>query len=466
MRRGSVAAPVPVLAAVAATGIAVTAAIVVVPGLGFGFRAPELYAGIETAATVVAALAAYLVASRYPRTASLQDLALVVAFGLLAAGNLLFVTVPLMAGEPTSWLTAWASPAARALAAAALAFAALAPDVRLGSPRRAAVTATVLATVALALTAIAGTLLSLPNVPGAELAAQGVDDARIEAAPAGVLILQLTACALFAVAAAGFALRARRRLEPLLAWVALAALLAAFSRVHEVLFPIVTSDWVLTADLLRLTMYTALLAGAIAEIGAYQRRLSEVAALEERRRVARELHDGLAQELAFISMESRRLVASSPSDSATEIATAAARALDESRQAIAVLQKPRDGAFAEELQEVAGRLAGRAGARLRLQLDRDVELGPDRRDPLLRIVREAISNGIRHGGASEFVLSLSSDDGLRMIVRDNGSGFDPDAVDGGGFGLRSMRDRARALGGLIEVRSHHGHGTEVEVVLP
>lgn len=443
-----------------------TAAIVVVPGLGFGFRAPELYAGIETAATVVAALAAYLVASRYPRTASLQDLALVVAFGLLAAGNLLFVTVPLMAGEPTSWLTAWASPAARVLAAAALAFAALAPDVRLGSHRRAAATATVLATVALALVAIAGTLLSLPNVPGAELAAQGVDDARIEAAPAGVLILQLTACALFAVAGAGFALRARRRLDPLLAWVALAALLAALSRVHEVLFPIVTSDWVLTADLLRLTMYSALLAGAIAEIGAYQRRLSEVAALEERRRVARELHDGLAQELAFISMESRRLVAGSPSDSATEIATAAARALDESRQAIAVLQKPRDGAFADELQEVAGSLAGRAGARLRLQLDRDVELGPDRRDPLLRIVREAISNGIRHGGASEFVLCLSSDDGLRVIVRDNGSGFDPDAVHGSGFGLRSMRDRVRALGGSIEIRSGRGHGTEIEVALP
>jgi signal transduction histidine kinase len=444
----------------------VTVAIVVVPGLGFGFRAPSLYAGIETAATVVAALAAYLVASRYPRTASLRDLALVVAFGLLAAGNLLFVTVPLMAGEPTSWLTAWASPAARALAAAALAFAALAPDVRLGSPRRAAATAAVSATVALALMATVGTLLSLPSVPGAELAAQGVDAARIGAAPAGVLILQLTACALFALAAAGFALRARRRAEPLIAWVGLAALLAALSRVHEVLFPIVTSDWVLTADLLRLTMYTALLAGAIAEIGAYQRRLSEVAALEERRRVARELHDGLAQELAFISMESRRLVASSPSSSATEIATAAGRALDESRQAIAVLQKPRDGAFADELQEVAGRLAGRAGARLRLQLDRDVELGPDRRDPLLRIVREAISNGIRHGGASEFVLCLSSDDGLRVIVRDNGSGFDPDAVHSGGFGLRSMRDRARALGGLIEIKSDHGHGTEIEVVLP
>ena len=465
MRRLSASAVIPILAVTTIAGVALTVAILAVPGFGFGFRAPELYTGIETAATVVAALAAYLMAGRYARTWKLRDLALVVAFAVLAVSNLAFLTVPLIAGEPAGSLSAWGASGARLIAALALAFAAVAPDVRLGAPRKAAGVAGVLTVGGLTMAALGSELI--PSLPaGSELAAQGTDGAQVEG-PAGFLVLQLTAALLFAVAAVGLARQARNGYDRLLAWVALASLLAALSRVHEFLFPVVSSDWVLSADLLRLAMYSALLLGTLAEIGAYQRQLGAVAALEERRRVARELHDGLAQELAFISMESRRLAAAGDSRSATDIADAAQRALDESRQAIAVLHQRRDGTFADELQEVAGRLAGRAGARLRLEFERDVDLAPDRRDPVLRIVREAISNGIRHGGASEVVLCVSNGDALRVLVRDNGCGFDPDAIDRkAGFGLTTMRERASALGGAVAIRSGIGQGTEIEVTIP
>jgi signal transduction histidine kinase len=461
----SVDAVIPMLVAIALAGVAATLAIAVVPDVGFGFRAPELYTGIETSATVVSVLAAYLVAGRFRRTARLRDLALVVAFGLLAIGNFAFLTVPTLADDTSGWLAAWAAPGARLLAALALAFAALAPDVRLGDPRRGAIVAALLGTVGLGLVALGAASLALPDPPGAALAAAGTDDPQIEG-PAGFLALQLVAGALFAAAAVGLAFQARNRYDRLLAWVALAAVLAALSRVHELLFPVVSDQWVLTADLLRFGMYLALLCGALAEIGAYQRGLSDAAALEERRRVARDLHDGLAQELAFISLESRRLAAASPSESTAEIATAAQRALEESRQAIAILQRRREGPFADELQEVAGRLAGRAGARLRVEFEHEVDLEPERRDPVLKIVGEAITNGVRHGSASEFVLCLSHREGLRVLVRDNGCGFDPSVSQAGGFGLSTMRERARALGGDVEVRSQAGAGTEVEVVLP
>ena len=87
---------------------------------------------------------------------------------------------------------------------------------------------------------------------------------------------------------------------------------------------------------------------------------------------------------------------------------------------------------------------------------------------LLRIVREAVTNGVRHGGATEVSVTLHHEGGLRLTVSDNGSGFEPDHPPGrlDSFGLTSMRERATALGGRLEVRSGQGRGTEVEVVLP
>lgn len=156
-----------------------------------------------------------------------------------------------------------------------------------------------------------------------------------------------------------------------------------------------------------------------------------------------------------------------PGGRAADVALAAERALDESRDAIAALRRRHDDPFALELSQVAEQLAARAGARLRLDLDARIEVADAQRDPLLRIVREAVTNGVRHGKATELSLELSMDHGLRVSVRDNGVGFEPGgARRRGSFGLTTMRERAHALGGDLFVSSHPGEGTLVEVVVP
>jgi signal transduction histidine kinase len=120
-----------------------------------------------------------------------------------------------------------------------------------------------------------------------------------------------------------------------------------------------------------------------------------------------------------------------------------------------------DAAVAAAAEEIARR----AGAKVRLKLDRGIEVSPDVSDAMVRIVREAVANAIRHGGAKELTVVLSRAGGLRLEVIDDGQGFDPGRASarGRGFGLVSMSERARALGGAFRVTSQPGAGTRIEV---
>lgn len=207
----------------------------------------------------------------------------------------------------------------------------------------------------------------------------------------------------------------------------------------------------------------ALLARAVRGIAAHQRR---AAILDERRRLARDLHDGFAQDLAYIKMESRRVAAGEPEGRAAELAVVADQALDEMRMALTGLRRQSIDPFDVEISEVAQQLATRAGARLWLNVDQEAEIDPKHQDPLLRIVREAVTNGVNHGRASAVWIDLSGDDCLRLTVRDNGMGFAVEDSDPEGLGLIGMRERVRALGGELHVRSRPGSGTEIEAVFP
>jgi signal transduction histidine kinase len=211
----------------------------------------------------------------------------------------------------------------------------------------------------------------------------------------------------------------------------------------------------------------ALGAGITGALAASRRRAIAKAIAQERRRIARDLHDGLAQELAYIRMEAMRMAAGRPDERVSRLANAAERALQESRGAIAALRREHEGSLSLELTHVAEELTDRAGARLSLQLEPDVEIQPERRQALVRILREAITNGVRHGRATEVALELSGGQGVRMAVRDNGDGFAPGGSrPRGSFGLTTMRERAQAMGGDLTIRSDPGEGTLVEVVLP
>jgi signal transduction histidine kinase len=195
------------------------------------------------------------------------------------------------------------------------------------------------------------------------------------------------------------------------------------------------------------------------------RRAVDAAVVRERRRMARELHDGLAQELAFVVTECGRL---GLDPGLRGIARAAQSALAESRRAILALRRPVAPSLAEELEQVAHHAADRAGLRLDLRLARSIDLPPESRIELSRVVHETIANVARHAGATSVCVELSAEHGTRLVVSDDGAGFDPSRSEAGrpGFGILGMGERVRALGGELRIVSRPERGTRVEVLLP
>jgi len=232
------------------------------------------------------------------------------------------------------------------------------------------------------------------------------------------------------------------------------------------LFPSLYSEWVYVGDVFRLTAYFALLIGISREMLAYQRGAADAAVFEERRRLARELHDGLAQELAFIRSEGARLSGTSDRD-VMRMATAAERALGEARMAISSLTTPVGEPLEVSLGRAAEAVALRMGARVEVDCTGKPDVPTAARQSLERIVREATSNAVRHGQAKLIRVEINANDRLRVAIVDNGRGFQTTrARSGDSFGLTSMRERAQGIEGTFTVQSAPGEGTTVEVTLP
>ncbi len=195
------------------------------------------------------------------------------------------------------------------------------------------------------------------------------------------------------------------------------------------------------------------------------RRLEEQATVEERRRIARELHDGLAHELAFIASKTRGAAANaSTSPDARALAGAADRALDEARRAITVLSVAQPQSLHAAISQTVEDLGSRLGVAWDLELADDVEVPGEVTENLLRIVREAITNAACHGASGHVRVSLERDDQLRLVIEDDGCGFDPEREEAsGGFGLQSMQERAASVGAVLSVDSLPERGTRVAV---
>ena len=101
-----------------------------------------------------------------------------------------------------------------------------------------------------------------------------------------------------------------------------------------------------------------------------------------------------------------------------------------------------------------------------MDLTSGITLPPRKREAVVRIASEAVTNAARHSGGQHLHVGLErAARGVRLRVADDGVGFDAQTRNGGGFGLITMRDRAEAFGGRLRIRSRHGKGTEVEVEL-
>ncbi|MEU4114703.1 sensor histidine kinase [Kitasatospora sp. NPDC028055] len=203
--------------------------------------------------------------------------------------------------------------------------------------------------------------------------------------------------------------------------------------------------------------------------------------LAERERLAREIHDTLAQSLSSIQLLLRAAQRALPER--TEAAAgyveqarqAAQDNLDEARRFVRALTPPAlDGdPLSVALERLCATTTAHSGLPVHLHVSGEqVRLPAAQEVALLRIAQSALGNTVRHAKASRAEVTLSYMEGeVALDVFDDGAGFDPAAVAGrtggdGGFGLPSMRARARALGGSFTVESAPGEGTALAVQLP
>jgi signal transduction histidine kinase len=243
-------------------------------------------------------------------------------------------------------------------------------------------------------------------------------------------------------------------------WLASGCALFAIASLDYFAFPSIFSDWIYAGDFLRLAGVLLFLVGAAREISGYWRRS---AAMEERRKLAHDLHDGVAQELAFIASVASRLDRDVPVRDARRLADAAQRALDESRLVIATLAGA--GNPSEQLAMTARDAAHRFDLDLVLDIPAALELPTGAVEALLRIVREAINNVGRHANATTVRVSVHVNGGIALSVAVDGDGFDATAATSG-FGLTSMRERAEAVGGVFTMTTSPRHGATIDVEIP
>ena len=431
----------------------------------FGYASPSMHVAFETAAASIALLAAYLVVGRFRHSRELDALLLACSLAMFGSVNLLLGALPAALDQELGTSAAWMSAVGRLVATIVLVAAAWAPPVRLR-------TANVERLVFLAAANVL-VLLWLFPVFGGDRLPLAVDPRLTPELSSFAWFgghplvhgIQLVGAVLFSAAAVGF-LRKPGRGE-LSRWIAPACVFGAFACIHYFLYPSLYSQWFYTGDVFRLLFYLLLVTGVAREIWHYEGQTRRLAVLEERRRIARDLHDGLAQELSYIAGAAKTLRAEPIlSLTVTRIGAAAERALDESRRAIAALTQPSDDCFDRALAQAAFEVANRVGTRLALELDPGVRVSARTQEQLIRIVREAVTNAARHGRAETVKVALTNGDGLTLLIADDGLGFEPDATNGLGFGLVSMTERAHALGGELRVVSAPAGGTAVSVVLP
>ena len=453
--------PTPAVAPCVVAGLALIGLLSVEP---LAYRSPAAHVAIETTAALAAAVAAYLFLGRFRQFRHLRDLLLACALALLAATNLVYSLLPAIAfgaGRGSVW--EWASTVGVLAAAGLFALGALVRDRRVRHADRVPLLAAAATFAALAVAGAASAIAS-PALP----ALAAARDVQPFDAPPAALAAQVAAAALFAVAAISFHRSARRGTDELLSWLAAGCALAALARLAYFVYPSLYSDWVSAGDVLRLGFYLVLLAGAAREIRRYWETLATAAVADDRRRMARELHDGLAQELAFIVMHAKLAARSDdPRPLVEKIGAAAERALAESRHAIAALVRPPDAPLGETVAETASAVAERGNVRLDLAVADDLDVPADVREALVRIVREAVWNSARHAHAERVAVELSNGGDIRLRVADDGVGFDPASVgsEGSGFGLTSMRERAEAIGAEFAIESTPGRGTAIEVTV-
>jgi len=210
------------------------------------------------------------------------------------------------------------------------------------------------------------------------------------------------------------------------------------------------------------------------QLQTYTARAEELAVLQERNRLARELHDSVTQSLYSLTLlaeAGQRMIRAEDlqqiAGNQTRLGQIAQQALQEMRllvyelRPLALKSEGLVGALEQRLETVERR----AGIQARVLVEGEVDLAPGLEEELYGIAQEALNNALKHARASKIVLSVRMvDKSVILEVADDGQGFDLAEVQvKGGLGLISMQERAEKIGGQLDIDSAPGEGTRISV---
>jgi two-component system NarL family sensor kinase len=242
---------------------------------------------------------------------------------------------------------------------------------------------------------------------------------------------------------------------------------------------VASTDWQELSDEDLQLLYTVgdLLSIAIERARLFQRS-TQLGVVEERNRLAREIHDTLAQGLTALSLKLETvdalLEANADSEQVQQIVgqalTLTRTNLEEARRSVLDLRAaPLEGrTLVQALSDLADHISQQEGVAITFQtmntqrpLPLGIEVG------LYRIVQEALNNICQHAAASKVKIDLTiSTTDLKLVIEDNGQGFDPAQIPKNSFGLIGVSERARLLGGCFQIQSDAGLGAKAEVTIP
>jgi signal transduction histidine kinase len=479
-----------------------TLLVVILPQLSLVLVDPRLDLVINTAATLAAVSVSTLAWARYREAQQPQALYQASAFAVLALSNGLWLIAVLLHFDREAGISLaapgelpiYVQGAGRLLAAVLLLAGAL--SVTPSWLRRQSARTVMLVPMGLVLlVAVLGFVFAdrLPPLMGERALVALRQGQTLHAklpGPGLALLLLDTAIGGLYLAATLLYLRMARGQEGAVSsgYLAIGLMIAAFSQLHLAIHPGTYTSLVTTGDVLRVAFYAILLVGLTVERRADIRELRQAngelrrlhdaelatAALEERARLAREIHDGLAQDLWYAKLKQGRLIRlGSKTDEgdqlASEVATAIDSALAEARQAVMAMRpQPEEASFGAVIGRYVEDFGDRFGLRAEFELEGEgPALSARAQAELLRILQEALNNVRKHADATVVRVRVSSDAGTASLaVTDNGRGFEPAGVDEGRYGLQSMRERAELIGGRLAVDSHLQDGTRVRVDVP
>jgi signal transduction histidine kinase len=207
----------------------------------------------------------------------------------------------------------------------------------------------------------------------------------------------------------------------------------------------------------------------------------QVAVVEERQRLARELHDSISQSLhssILLAEAGQRLASAGDLERSRgyliRLGEIAQQAMKEMRLLVYELRPLalREAGLVNALQQRLDTVERRAGVEAKLAVEGEVEIPDDVEEALFRIAQEALNNAMNHAAATAVVVTIrpeANPPNRRVVleVADNGKGFDRDSLeDEGGIGLKSMRERVEKLGGVLIIVSRPGEGTRVKASVP